>query len=277
MVPVLSADLALAKRLERAEADSCRRYIEARGRVQPEVGASWIDIGGTYAMFDGVDSPLTQTFGLGLFEPVADEHLERLERFFSDRGATTYHEVSPLADRTLSVLFARGYEPFEWSSVLYQSLHERASWRPSQKVRIRLTDRSEQESWVETAAEGWSETPELQAFMLGFGRVTAAAEGMRAFVAEADDRAIATAAMMLHDGVAILAGASTIPSARGRGAQSALLAARLQAAADDGCDIAMVVTAPGGPSQRNAERNGFRVAYTRCKWRRRLRDVTAAW
>lgn len=272
VVPVLCADLALARRLERAEADSCRRYVEARARVQPEVGASWIDVGGTYAMFDGVDSPLTQTFGLGLFEPVADEQLERLERFFVERGATTYHEVSPLADGTLSALHARGYEPFEWSSVLYQPLHELGSWRQSSRtshsVRVRLTDRSEQDSWIQTAAEGWSHTPELQAFMLGFGKVTAAAGGMRAFVGEADGRAIAAAAMMLHDGVAILAGASTVPSARGRGAQSALLAARLQAAADDGCDIAMVVTAPGGPSQRNAERNGFRVAYTRCKWRR---------
>lgn len=267
VVPVPCADLALARRLERAEADSCRRYIEARARAQPGVGAGWIDVDGTYAMFDGVDSPLTQTFGLGLFEPVADEQLERLERFFTDRGATTFHEVSPLADRTLGALHARGYEPFEWSSVLYQSLREPGPWRVSHPVRIRLTDRSEQDDWIQTAAEGWSDTPELQAFMLGFGKVTAAAEGMRAFVAEADGRAIATAAMMVHDGVAILAGASTIPSARGRGTQSALLAARLQTAADDGCDIAMVVTAPGGSSQRNAERNGFRVAYTRCKWR----------
>jgi len=28
----------------------------------------------------------------------------------------------------------------------------------------------------------------------------------------------------------------------------------------------MMVAAPGSASQRNAERNGFRVAYTRTKW-----------
>lgn len=29
----------------------------------------------------------------------------------------------------------------------------------------------------------------------------------------------------------------------------------------------MLVAEPGSNSQRNAERNGFRVAYTRTKWR----------
>jgi hypothetical protein len=28
----------------------------------------------------------------------------------------------------------------------------------------------------------------------------------------------------------------------------------------------MVCAAPGSTSQRNAERNGFRIAYTRIKW-----------
>ena len=46
----------------------------------------------------------------------------------------------------------------------------------------------------------------------------------------------------------------------------ALLEARLQTAVDAGCDLAMMVAAPGSASQRNAERQGFRIAYTRTKW-----------
>jgi hypothetical protein len=53
---------------------------------------------------------------------------------------------------------------------------------------------------------------------------------------------------------------------RRNGAQLALLNTRLQTAASHGCDLAMMVAAPGSASQRNAERNGFRVAYTRTKW-----------
>ena len=36
---------------------------------------------------------------------------------------------------------------------------------------------------------------------------------------------------------------------------------------DHGCDVAMMVAHPGSDSQRNAERKGFRIAYTRTKWR----------
>ncbi|HQF86734.1 MAG TPA: hypothetical protein PLN26_05830 [Acidobacteriota bacterium] len=43
--------------------------------------------------------------------------------------------------------------------------------------------------------------------------------------------------------------------------------ARLRAAAAQGCAIAMMGAAPGGASQRNAGCHGFRVAYTRSKWR----------
>jgi predicted acetyltransferase len=85
-------------------------------------------------------------------------------------------------------------------------------------------------------------------------------------MAELDGKPVATGAMSINDGVALLAGASTIPEARRRGAQLALLYSRLRYAAEQGCDIAMMCALPGSASQRNAERQGFRIAYTRIKW-----------
>jgi hypothetical protein len=73
--------------------------------------------------------------------------------------------------------------------------------------------------------------------------------------------------MHLCDGVGLLAGASTVPEGRRQGAQNALLDARLRYAAQHGCDLAMMCALPGSASQRNAERHGFRIAYTRIKWR----------
>ena len=43
------------------------RFVAARNRLSPEIGAEWIEVAGAYAIFDGPESPLTQTFGLGLF------------------------------------------------------------------------------------------------------------------------------------------------------------------------------------------------------------------
>jgi hypothetical protein len=102
--------------------------------------------------------------------------------------------------------------------------------------------------------------------MLDFGRVgTARSEGL-SFLAELERQPIATGALSICEGVALLAGASTIPEARKQGAQLALLDSRLNYAADRGCDLAMMCAAPGSSSQRNAERQGFRIAYTRIKW-----------
>jgi hypothetical protein len=87
------ADLALAQRLERTEGRSNIDFVEARGAVWPESGAHWIEVAGAYAVFDGVRSPLTQTFGPGLSQPLTTDDLNRIEAFFEERGATIFHEL----------------------------------------------------------------------------------------------------------------------------------------------------------------------------------------
>jgi GNAT superfamily N-acetyltransferase len=73
------------------------------------------------------------------------------------------------------------------------------------------------------------------------------------------------AALSVREGVCGLFGASTLPEFRGRGVQGALLKARLESAAAQGCDVAVSIAQPGSTSHRNIERQGFRVAYTRTK------------
>jgi GNAT superfamily N-acetyltransferase len=260
------SDLALSRRLERCEAKSNAAFVEAHARLRPESGATWLECAGAYAMFDGVGSPMTQTFGLGVFATPSDADFETIERFFEERGAAVLHEVSPMApiDVVMS-LVRRGYRPAELSSVLFQPIAPGTAVSES-RVRARIASIDEVDLWSSTAAEGWSEYPEASDFMRDIGRISASSDGMTAFFAELDRRAIGTGAVGIHDGVAILAGASTIPDARNQGAQRALLDARLRFAAERGCDLAMMAALPGSASQRNAERQGFRIAYTRIKW-----------
>jgi Acetyltransferase (GNAT) family len=131
---------------------------------------------------------------------------------------------------------------------------------------VRLIGPDDREVWVQTAVEGWSEFPELAGVMKGFCDVNVNRPGALSFLAELDGQPIATGAMSICEGVALLAGASTTPEARRQGAQLALLNCRLRYAAEQGCDIAMMGALPGSASQRNAERQGFRIAYTRIKW-----------
>lgn len=260
-------DLALARRLERTEGHANARFVESRARVTPALGATWTEVGGAYAMFDGVGSPLSQTFGLGVFEPVTAWTLDALDAFFRSRGADVFHEVSPLADpTTLALLNERGYQPSEFTSILYQPLSVATTAAPATALQVRPADTHERDTWAHTAQEGWSEFPEVREFMASFGPVSAGAEDSYPFLALDGPRPIATGMLWMHGNVALLAGASTVPGARGRGAQRALLAARLRFAAERGCSLAMMGALPGSTSQRNAERNGFRIAYTRIKW-----------
>lgn len=262
------SDFALSQRLERCEAKTNAALIEARARLWPESGARWIECAGAYALFDGVRSPLTQTFCLGMPATPSVDDLKTIERFLADREADVFHEVSPLTGmETLDLLVSRGYRPIELTSILYRPISP-AFDIATGRVRARQASPDESDLWSSVAAEGWGETPELGDFMRDIGRISMASEGMTAFLAEIDGRAAGTGAVAIHDGVALLAGASTIPAARNQGAQQALLEARLRHAAANGCDLAMMGASPGSASQRNAERQGFRIAYTRIKWSR---------
>ena len=265
-------NLALTRQLERAEATANAAFVDARALVSPESGATWIEVAGVRAMFDGIGSPLTQTFGLGLFSAFLEAEFEAVEAFFSERGSSTVHEVSSFTpQRTADLLLARGYARVEDSVVLVRPVALATAQAPD-AISVRHLARSDRAQWARVSALGWaSEDETLAAFIESFGQIAARAEGVECFLAESNGEAIGAASLNVSPGVALLAGASTIPAARRRGAQQALLNARLAFAAAAGLQLAMVVTQPESGSMRNAERQGFHAVYTRTKWERRLR------
>jgi GNAT superfamily N-acetyltransferase len=262
------ADLALSKRLERAEGYACLQFAETRRRLYPRSGAESMQCAGADVVFDGVESPVTQTFGLGLFEDASASALSTIERFFRERGAPVHHEVSPFAClSTYNLLAERNYRLCEISNVLYRPLGGEDFQMPAH-IKIRVVTPADAQVWAETNARGWAqEHPEYQPFFLELGAIICAREGSPAFLAEIDGELGAAGSLSIHEGVALFGGAATVPEFRRRGLQTALLHARLQYAFEHGCDLAMIVAEPGSGSQRNAERRGFGVAYTRFKWK----------
>jgi GNAT superfamily N-acetyltransferase len=265
---MLFSDLALARRLERAEGHSCVQFAEARRRLFPDSGAEWIECAGAYGVFDGIDSPITQTFGLGIFEELSGASLDAIERFFLNRGAPVLHEVSPLAGlAALDLLCARQYRPIEISNVMFRPVEEPAA-KDGGNTKVRVTGSEEAEIWATVSANAWShEHLELLDFVLQSGAIFSEREHSPCFLAELDGQPGAAGALYIHNGVALFSGAATIPQMRRRGLQAALLQERMRYAFDHGCNLAMMVAEVGSDSQRNAEREGFRIAYTRMKWR----------
>ncbi|MBI1740484.1 MAG: GNAT family N-acetyltransferase, partial [Candidatus Koribacter versatilis] len=89
--------------------------------------------------------------------------------------------------------------------------------------------------------------------------------GSLTFVAEVDGQLVATGAGLIipEHKIVGLYGAGTLKDYRGRGLQTAMLERRIQVAAEAGCKYAVIVTLGGTTSMRNAERLGFRVAYSK--------------
>lgn len=262
------SDLALSRRLERAEGHASAQFAEARRRLRPTSGAEWMECAGAYAVFDGVDSPVTQSFGLGVFQAPTAAALGEMEHFFHGRGSAALHEVSPHAGvPTLDLLCARNYRPIEISNVLYRPVERPAAEGPAH-IRVRVIGRDEAPLWSEISARGWAhDHPELRDFLLEVGAISSARQDSLCFLAEVEGRPGAAGVLSVHEGVALFGGSATVPELRQRGLQTALLHQRMRYAFDQGCDLAMMVALPGSQSQRNAERRGFQVAYTRSKWR----------
>ena len=267
---IIFSDKILSKKLERTEARISADMIESRKILFPEIGAEWTEIAGVYVMFDGAESPLTQTFGLGLFDEITSKEMDEIEAFFKQHDAPVFHEVSPLADPSLlGLLNERGYRPVELTSMMFRSLEseDKINLPKNPNIETRIIGAEEIDIFAKTAVKGWSaEMPEFESFGLDFCRVSANSKSASSFIAEIEGVSAATGSLLICEDVGELGGASTVPEFRNQGAQNALLAARLNYARERGCKIAIMGALPGSQSQKNAEKNGFRIAYTRIKW-----------
>jgi GNAT superfamily N-acetyltransferase len=171
----------------------------------------------------------------------------------------------------LKLLNERGYRPIEYSNVLVRELtgdDARTLTNTTSNVRVRRPAEDEVESYSRVVVKSFFENTEIAPEFLNIFKSCFFAAGAFFFLAEVDGVAAGGGMMSIHQGVASLGGAGTLPEFRNRGVQRALLLARIALATESGCDLAMVATNPGSGSQRNVERLGFRIAYTRTKFLR---------
>jgi hypothetical protein len=247
------AGKALARRIEAAEAAVAR---ECSG---PAVEI--LDVAGGTAVFAGPDSPLTQAIGIGMAGPVCETDLAALERFFSQRGAPVKVEISPLADQNLvQSLGERGYRISEFTNVMFRWLEGFAAGEAPRVSRISPGD---EERWSLTVGLGFLEQDRLSEEEMNIGRAIIGMPGASCYMAMDGGQPAGGAAMSVRNGLACLFADSTIKEFRGRGLHRELITARLADALVQGCDAATASTAPGSISQRNYERLGFQVAYSR--------------
>jgi len=162
-------------------------------------------------------------------------------------------------------LRARGYEPVPARPIAFVRLSvdcnlARRGTKPW-RIREALTN-EEANLFLDLLDAGYAAPSDVGALI----RAEHALPAIRGFLASRNGQPLAAAAMSLHATGAVLGGASTLPAARGTGAQTALLAHRLSLAEDLGVSLAAATAAPRSPSVRNLTKMGFTVV-ERTAWR----------
>jgi hypothetical protein len=250
---------------ERGELEAFRDlYLAAppglAARVEEVGGAVCIALPETprSAMFNRV-------LGLGLEEPATREQLDQIAGVFGPLGVEWCVALAPQAEPPeLSAWLAhRGFVPgYAWAK-FRRGLAEPAG--PETELRVAEAKAgTDAEAFADVFVRAYG-TPELLRDWIA--RLPGRA-GWRCFLAFDGDRPAATGALFAKDDVGWLGIAGTLPEHRRRGAQGAILAARIRAAAAEGCDVVVTETGDqveGRPSSsyRNIERAGFEAVYVR--------------
>ncbi len=258
-------DLALAYRLEMAQAWRAVRYARAHQQLHPALSVQVEPLAGGYLICTGDGMPINRAIGLGVHGPVGAADLDLAEQFYRRRALPPRADACPLADASLlELLSQRGYRLERFYSVLLYPLSEVGAPGPAPAgIRISQAGPDEAELWLKTVAQGFEETDIPSQATLDILAPNFYTSHAACFFAWIDGQPAGGGGMVLHEGVAELGGASTRPQFRRQGVQTALLCARLAVAHAQGCDLAIALTSPGSASQRNIERVGFRLAYTK--------------
>ena len=267
---MIFADLRLSQRIEAAEAQSGVDCATTMAHLRPESGAGAEPVAGGSAIFAGVNSPVTQAVGVGLHGPVSEAEIEQLEQFYRSRGDAVRVELSPHAHPSLFEHFGRrGYRTVEVSNVLVRPLRRAETWPfATAGITVERVRSEDAALWTRTVAQGFAEHFPVSAEILEVMELFFYSPKAQCFLARLDGEPAGGAALAVHDEIAGIYGASTLPAFRKRGVQTALLHARLTVAVAAGCDLAHTITQVGSGSQRNVERCDFRVVYTRSKFQR---------
>jgi hypothetical protein len=247
---------AVDPRLELAEAGAFASFAEHAGLPLLRVGGATC-----YATpaLPGVVM-FNRVVGLGLGdERVDDAVLDGIDAFF--RTAGTHYGISlssaqpDLGDR----LVARGFvEGYAWMKF------RRKVSEPTPVGTSLLVEQTRDGAEFGRVAAASFGLPGFEAIVAPL----ATADGWHAFLARDGARAVACGALFASDGVGWLGIGGTLPEDRGRGAQGAILAARVERARELELDVLTTETGEQvadrpSASYRNILRAGFEEAYLR--------------
>jgi GNAT superfamily N-acetyltransferase len=210
---------------------------------------------------------LNRIVGLGVGEPASEAVLDAALAAIGDDVAC-YVALPPQTRPTelADWLRIRGLEP-GWGWMSFRRNVEPAARRPTSLELVRVGS-AEAQDFGRIVATGYGLPDAVVPWT-----AQAPSLGWECWLAVDGDEPAAAAGLFISEGVGYIGFAATLREHRGKGAQNALLAARIDHARQAGCEV--VVTETGerrgdlpSDSYRNILRAGFREVAVRANWLR---------
>jgi len=266
-VPPITTDLAF--RLLHAEAECCLSKLRALQAVDGNArGVEIARIGGTLLL--AIQSRRLNPYYNRVLDlsPEDTDRLDEILDWMRARDVRYWLDLAPaLIDAPhnplLGRLAAAGLHPSFFLNVLFARPVDRPAPLPHGVAvdQINLNERGFDLALVMT--EGLDIPEELIDATRRAAQIEHAASGWRIYLAAVDGQPAAYAAMYVHEGMASIDAMATRPCYRRLGCQSALLQRCLRDAAREGCEWVVSQTVPSSTSERNFNRGGFSIAYTK--------------
>lgn len=219
-----------------------------------------------------------QAVGLGMQGPVEGADLDRLIEFYESKSIQPQVELCPFADPSLRAgLSERGFVIREFENTWYRPTPEGLAaehvllnpWpvgNDGEPMRVEVVQPGDDEllqTAVEVSLRPYvADDYDFGESEMAIHRRMVAMPFCRKIVAWMDGRVVASGGMKSRPPLGAMFGVTVLEPWRRRGIQQALMAWRLATAAADGCRTMVIHGEPGEPTERNAQRMGFRMAYT---------------
>lgn len=189
-------------------------------------------------------------------------------------GPVCWLETSPYTPRAVTdALVAAGFRMERQAATLYAApiLTTGCAAQSPSAVRIRDVTTAELELFLDTLNRGFGVAASALPAVRANQSFWCAVDNWHFFLATIDAVAVGAAVLAVYDDatygrVGYLAAASTLEQARGRGAQRALIAARMARAIEQGCTLITGQAAWGTTSSANMQRAGLQISHLRTVW-----------
>ncbi|MCB9845141.1 MAG: GNAT family N-acetyltransferase [Phycisphaeraceae bacterium] len=238
-----------------------------------EIALEHQELAGGVMAFSEKGSWTNQACALGLRGPVSEHEIDQLVEFYTSRAVEPKIEVCAFADESLvKGLASRAFTLREFENVMACDVRstDAAPTAPHARpegleiVRVDPADEARVNAFIRVSIRPFvPEDQPIPAPMERAVRRVVAHPRSESLLALLDGEPVGGGGLECAGEIACLFGAGVDARCRRRGIQQALILRRLEIARERNCRVVCIHGRPGMPTERNARRLGFSLAYTK--------------